>query len=132
MNRYQKQVAQYNKRIPVYNYPVMFRLKESDVVTITPNKKGVLASIKNFVSSMGNVSAGRKEYEVSEGKLTDYYFYYDDPEESEHERKAMIMKEFQSGTIKVDNPILRNLRKDIDYELFIGEGEYVYTPRYHY
>lgn len=57
MNRYQKQMAQYNKRIPVYKYPVMFRLKESDLVKIKSTEKGLLTSIKNLVSSMGNVSS---------------------------------------------------------------------------
>lgn len=130
MNRYQKQMAQYNKRIPVYKYPVMFRLKESDLVKIKSNKKGVISSITNLVSSMGNVSSGQREYEEQEGKLTDYYFYYDDPEESEQERKAIVLKEFQTDSITVYHPMLKNLRKDIDYELFVGNGEYVYQPRY--
>lgn len=130
MNRYQKEMAQYNKRIPVYKYPVMFRLMESDLVKIKSTEKGLLTSIKNLVSSMGNVSSGQREYEEQEGKLTDYYFYYDDPAESEQERKAIALKEFQTGTTSVHNPLLKNLRKDIDYELFIGEGEYVYQPRY--
>ena len=123
-------MAQYNRRIPVYKYPVMFSLKESDLVKIKADKKGIIASIKNIVSSMGNISSGQREYEEQEGKLTDYYFYYDDPEESEQERKAIALKEFQSERSTVYHPMLKNLNKDIDFELFIGEGEYVYQPRY--
>ncbi len=122
-------MAQYNKRIPVYKYQSCFRLKESDLVKIKSTEKGLLTSIKNLVSSMEMYLVVR-EYEEQEGKLTDYYFYYDDPAESEQERKAIALKEFQTGTTSVHNPLLKNLRKDIDYELFIGEGEYVYQPRY--
>lgn len=130
MNRYQKEMAQYNQRIPVYKYPVMFRLKESDLVKLTPNKKGLIASIKNIVGAMGNVASHHREYEEQEGKLTDYIFYYDDPVESDEQRKEIILKEFQSGKRAASNPMLKNLRKDIDYELFVGNGEYVYQPRY--
>ena len=73
MNRYQKEVAQYNRRIPVYKYPVKFRLKESDRVKLKDEGKGLVASIKQFVNAMGGVSLtdNRKEFEVREDRLTD-------------------------------------------------------------
>lgn len=132
MNRYQKQMAQYNRRIPVYKYPVMFRLKESDLVKLESRDKGLIAIIKRLIPTMGNVSVGQKESNVHEGKLADYYFYYDDVEESDQERKTIVLKEFQSNRITVAQPMLKNLRRGIDYELYIGEGEYIYKPRYQY
>ncbi|MDT2638639.1 hypothetical protein P7D31_00725 [Enterococcus dongliensis] len=134
MNRYQKEVAQYNRRIPVYKYPVKFCLKESDRVKLKDEGKGFVASIKQFVNAMGGVSLtdNRKEFEVREDRLTDYYFYYDDPDETDDERKATILRAFNSGSTTVYHPLLKNLRKGIDYDLVIGEGEYIYKPRYRY
>lgn len=133
MNRYQKEMAQYNRRIPVYKYPVMFRLKESDRVKFE-DRNGIRASIKQFLSAMGGVSLSeaRKEYTVIESKLTDYIFYYDDPHETDEERKAIVLKEFNNGTTTIHHPMLKDLRKGIDYEYIVGPSEYVYQPRFNY
>lgn len=135
MNLYEKAVAQRNKTVPFYRYQIDYEILNTDRVKVERKQERV-SILKRIGTAVGRGDVTHtNEYEIPiKGKYIDYIFYYDDPDETEAERKAIVERDkglYRLVGGKVQE-VLSSLEYGKDYVLTVNDGERVYQPVFHF
>lgn len=137
VNSLQKMKAQYTRNVPFWEYTVSYRLLGNKKFSV----KSVLGKVMYVLNVTNKKPVDSRYYEgkhldlADTGEVAKYTYYYNDPNETDQQRQEEVLKAFGTDKFNTSNHItdvLKELKLNEDYELFISKSEYVYKPRFKY